>query len=97
MLKKDRTAASRKVGKRKVYFFIRRKPGITLPDGSKVKLKSENGRTDLIGGYWDHLICSNLNQNEQAFRGGFSIFGFTKTASGWKILLKSAAGSMPLA
>ena len=50
MLKKHRTDASRKVVKRKLNFFIRCKPETTLPGGSKVKLKSEKGRTDLIDG-----------------------------------------------
>jgi hypothetical protein len=40
-------------------------------------------------------ICSNLNQLVRADPGGFSILGFTKTASEWKVLLKSAAGSTP--
>ena len=35
-----------------------------------------------MDGHYGNLICSNLNQNEQVIRGGFSIFGFTKIASG---------------
>ena len=55
ILKKDRTAASSRVEKRKLKFFIMRRPGTTLPGGSKVKLKSEKGKADLIGGYSGHL------------------------------------------
>ena len=55
MLESDKTAASSRVWKRKLNFFIRRKSGTTLPDGSKVKLKREKRRVKLIGGYSGHF------------------------------------------
>ena len=55
MLKKDKTAASSRGGKQKLNFFIRRKLGMTLPDRSKLKLKSEKVRMDLIDGCLGHL------------------------------------------
>lgn len=76
----------------KIKFFHKTWPGVILRDGSKVKLKCEKGG---FSGHLKGMICSNLNQDVRVNPGSFSIFGFTKAASGWKILLKSAAGSMP--